>query len=172
MTTTTDRSAFLRSMRTIREFRPGAIPDGIIADILEIARWTGSAMNSQPWQLIVVRDPKTLQELANANGYVKHLATAAAGIVLVMEGSGHDFDEGRLAERICLAAAAHGVGAGIGWFAGDGPNAVKQLLGIPADHVARTAIALGYPSEQAQKMRTKPGEARKPISKIVHNERF
>ena len=63
MTTTTDRSAFLRGMRTIREFRPGAIPDGIIADILEIARWTGSAMNSQPWQLIVVRDPKTLEAI-------------------------------------------------------------------------------------------------------------
>ena len=172
MTIANDRSAFLRSMRAIREFRPDPIPNAIIDDILEVARWTGSAMNSQPWQIIVVRDRNALQNMANANGYVKHLATAAVGIVVVMEGAGHDFDEGRLAERICLAAAAHGVGAGIGWFSGDGPNAVKALLGIPANDEVRTAIALGYPSEQALKIRTKPGEARKQLSKIVHNERF
>ena len=46
-------------------------------------------------------------------------------MVLVMPGKwaeGEAFDEGRLAERILLAAHAHGVGGSIGWFRDAGKN--------------------------------------------------
>jgi nitroreductase len=82
------------------------------------------------------------------------------------------YDEGRLSERIMLAAAAHGLGSCIGWFAGSGPAAAKDLLGIPAARLVRTVRALGYPDQAAQRTRPKPLQARKPLAELVHNERY
>ena len=141
--------AFLRSARQVRRFRPDPMPDDVLHDIVEVARWSGSASNQQPWDLVLVRRRETLQALARAEGYAGHLAGAAAGLVLVMAGQDAEtetFDEGRLSERIILAAKAHGVGGGIGWIRGGGQDTVKRLLGIRRPLI-RTLIALGYPAD-------------------------
>ena len=72
----TERIAFLRSLRAVRGFRPDPVPRGVVDDILEVARWTGSASNRQPWELVVVRDQETLRALAEVKGYASHLAGA------------------------------------------------------------------------------------------------
>src|SRR3979411_1008746 len=122
---------FLRSLRAVREFQRKPVPDAILQDILEVARWSGSASNRQFGEVIVVRKPETRQALAGLGGYVGHLRGAAIGIVLVMPGEwpeGETFDEGRLAERIMLAAWAHGVGWAIGWVSGEGGERGKESL--------------------------------------------
>jgi nitroreductase len=43
-----DRIAFLRGLRAVRQFRPDPIPQEVVDDILEVARWSGSAGNRQP----------------------------------------------------------------------------------------------------------------------------
>jgi nitroreductase len=168
-----DRIVFLRSLRAVRSFRPDPVPQGVVDDILEVARWSGSASNRQPWELVVIRDPETLGALARVEGYAAHLSGAPLGIVLVMAGeraAQETYDEGRLAERIMLAAWAHGVGSSVGWFVGDGRAAAREILGIPEDRTVRTAISLGYPEEGARRRRA--GRARKPLSEIVHEERY
>jgi nitroreductase len=170
-----DYSAFLRGLRAIRQFRPQPIPQPVLDDILEVARWSGSASNRQPWELVVVRQAETLHALAAVEGYATHLAGAALGIVLVMAGEREEteiHDEGRLSERIMLAAAAHDVGSCIGWFVNGGVDAAKALLHIPAQRRVRTAIALGYPTPEALQPRQAPGQARKPLSAIVRDERY
>jgi nitroreductase len=165
----------LRGLRAVRQFRPQPVPDQVLADLLDIARWSGSAKNSQPWEFLVIRNRDMLKALAALDGYVKHLAGAQLAIVLVMAGEHEEaetFDEGRLSERIGLAAAAHGLGSSIGWFAGAGRSAAKQLLGIPEERLVRTAISLGYPDVAAQLARPKPAQARKPLSELVHHERY
>jgi nitroreductase len=167
--------ALLRNLRAVRHFRPEPIPDQALADILEVARWSGSAKNSQLWEFIVIHDRDTLTALAALDGFVKHLAGARIAIVLVMAGENAEwetYDEGRLSERIGLAAAAHGLGSSIGWFAGDGREAAKRLLGIPQERLVRTAISLGYPDQAAHGARPKPPQARKPLSELVHEERY
>ena len=52
--------AFLRSLRAIRLYAPTPIPDQAWQDILDVARWTGSAKNRQPWELIVLQDRDVL----------------------------------------------------------------------------------------------------------------
>ena len=42
-----DRIAFLRSLRAVRQFRPDPIPEQVVDDLLEVARWSGSSMNQQ-----------------------------------------------------------------------------------------------------------------------------
>ena len=146
-----------------------------VNDLLEVARWSGSATNRQPWELVVIRDRQMLEALASLAGYARHLARAPLGIVLVMAGEEPEqeiFDEGRLSERIMLAAAAHGLGACIGWFVEDGVEAARALLGIPARRRLRTALSIGYPDEAARRARPRASPARKPLAEIVHAERY
>jgi nitroreductase len=173
--TTRDYITFLRTLRAVRTFRPDPIPEEVIDDILEVARWSGSASNRQPWEIILVRERDTLRSLASVDGYAGHLARAPLGIVLVMAGDRTEqetYDEGRLSERIMLAAYARGVGSSIGWIVGQGRDAAKELLGIPQHKVVRTAISLGYPDEQARRPRSGRGPARKPLGEMVHQERY
>src|SRR5712664_3958270 len=124
------RTDFLRSLRAVRDFQRKPVPDDVVQDILEVARWSGSASNRQFGEIIVVRKRETLQALAGLGGYVGHLRNATLALLLVMPGEwpeGEAFDEGRLAERVMLAAWAHGVGSSIGWFLPEGREAAKRL---------------------------------------------
>lgn len=167
-----ERIALLRGLRAVRQFRDDPVPQAVVDDLLRVARWSGSARNLQPWELVVIRSRATLGALSAVEGYAGHLAGAALGIVLVMAGHDRDqetYDEGRLSERLMLAAAAHGVGSCIGWFTGGGVGDVKELLGIPEQRLVRTALSFGYPDEAP---RRSSGQGRKPLSEIVHEERY
>jgi nitroreductase len=173
--TAKDRIAFLRSLRAVRQFRPDPIPQDVVEDILEVARWSGSAGNRQPWEFVLIRDRNTLRALAAVEGYAGHLAGAALGIMPVMSGERAEqeiYDEGRLSERIMLAAAAYGVGSSIGWFVGSGVEAAKEILCVPHERRVRTALSLGYPDEEARRTRARRGQARKPLADLVHEERY
>jgi len=165
----------LKSLRAVREFLPDPVPKEVVHDLLEVARWSGSARNVQPWELVVIRDRESLDTLAACDGYAGHLAGAQLGIVFVMAGENNEqetYDEGRLSERIMLAAAAHGVGGCIGWFTGQGRVDAKHHLGIPEHRLVRTAISLGYPDEAALRARQSSGDARKPLAEIIHQEQY
>ena len=40
--------------RSIRQFRPDAVPEPLLREILEAARWASSWGNTQPWELTVI----------------------------------------------------------------------------------------------------------------------
>jgi nitroreductase len=170
----TDRIGFLKHLRQVRSFEPTPVPDDALNDILEVARWSGSSQNQQEWQLVVVTDPDTLQRLADASPTAGHLAQAPLAIVIVMPGQRRitdAFDEGRISERIMLAAAAHGLGAGMAWLVAD-EALVKETLRIPAEHKVRTAIAIGAPTTGGRKRKAARGTARRPVSETAHYERW
>ena len=169
--------ALLKSLRAIRQFRPDPVPQEVVDAVLDVARWSGSASNRQPWEFVVIRNRETLRALASVEGFASHLAGAAVGIVLVMAGekgqiAQETFDEGRLSERMMLAVAAYGVGSSVGWFTGSGQAAAKKMLGIPAERLVRTAISLGYTDEEAHRARPKHAQARKPLAELVYEERY
>lgn len=167
-----DRISLLGSLRAVREFRDEPVPRKVVDDVLEVARLSGSASNRQPWELVVVRERSTLEALAAVEGYAGHLAGASLAIVPVMFGEREEqeaYDEGRLCERIMLAAWAHGVGSGIGWFVRGGRVEAGKVLGVPDGRVVRTAISMGYPKEGRRRGR---GPVRKPLSEIVYEEQY
>src|SRR5437899_706494 len=174
-----ERIAFMRGLRAVRQLRPDPLPEPVLHDILEVARWSGSAGNRQPWEFVVVRDRDVLGRLATIEGAnAQHLANAAVGLAIVIRPEAPEldaYDEGRLAERILLAAAAHGVGAAIGHFTGPGDTwaasaEAKRLLGIPDELKLRETISLGYPAEHLQPTPNPPG--RKPLEQLVHWDRY
>ena len=157
----------------MRQFSPQPIPEEAINDILEVARWTGSGMNRQPWEFVLVRDRDTLRQIAEEEGAGSYLPGASCAILIVMTGESQaieTYDEGRLTERMMLAAAARGVAVGI-WWIKDDRKAGRCILGIPEGRLVRTAIYCGYQDEAAAS-RPKKRDARKPLSELVHEEGY
>ena len=100
--------------------------------------------------------------------------TAPLAIALVIDAEGEisgAFDEGRLTERLMIAARLLGLGAGTAWY-GDAHQraAAKELLGIPAHLTARSMVAIGH-IDPASKRRG-VGGGRKPISELVSYDRM
>ena len=170
----------MRDMRVVRRFSGRTIPDDVLQDILEVARWTGSSKNTQPWEVIVVRDRDMLARLATLGQFAGHIAGANIDIVPVMQSANNAFDCGRIAERIMLAAWAHGVGSCIGsLWPDDNMHKAMELLAIPRDRWFRPTIALGYPADaNATRVSSTPNMVsviplgRKPLSEFVSWERF
>src|ERR1043166_2611504 len=87
------RIAFLRTLRATRHLRSDPLPESVLHDILEVARWSGSAGNRQPWEFVVIRDRDMLRRLSTIDGAnASHLATAAAGIAIVIHPEVTDLD--------------------------------------------------------------------------------
>ena len=53
----------LRRTRQIRQFSAEPVAEADFQAILEVARWSGSSMNRQPWSFIVVRRRADLEHL-------------------------------------------------------------------------------------------------------------
>lgn len=60
----------VRSRRSIRRFKPDKVPQSVIKNILNLARWAPSAHNAQPWRFIVIDDDKLKERLAAEMGKV------------------------------------------------------------------------------------------------------
>lgn len=171
----------IRSLRAVRRFSERSIPEEVLRDVLDAARWTGSAKNTQPWELLVVEDRDMLGTLATLGQYAGHLAGARLGIVLVMAGPGGAFDAGRLSQNIMLAAWSHGVGSCIAsLYPEENERRARELLGVPDDRRVHTVISLGYPANaEALRLSSAPANVRatvplgrKPLSAFVSWGRF
>lgn len=58
--------SILTARMSARRLKPDPIPDDYVTKILEAGRWAMSGANSQPWEYIVVRDPKIKRALYDA----------------------------------------------------------------------------------------------------------
>jgi nitroreductase len=143
--------------RSVRVYSPGAVSDQTVNLLLEAAMAAPSAMTKDPWRFIVIRDPKTLGNLAEALPGGKMLAAATLGIVVCGDQDQAFEQDVSFLLQDCSAAtqnlllAAHGLGLGACWV-GVHPskNAVqrlKSLFRLPPQVVPVAAVSLGWPGE-------------------------
>lgn len=161
----------LRRTRQVRRFTDEPVDDEAIQAILEVARWTGSSENRQPWMFVLIRDRDVRRRIAELAPYARHVAKSPIAIAIVMNGEHPDedtYDEGRAAERILIAASALGLGGGIGWADSAAEQAdVMALLDVTPPAWVRTVVALGHPTDEARRPRTGPGTGRRPLAELV-----
>jgi nitroreductase len=163
--TAKDFISLLKTLRAVRQFNDKPLAAEAVRDIQDVIRWSGNAGNQQQFEVLWIGDRATLRHLSELKGYAKHLAGAAAGAVVVTWVGGEEinaFDEGRIAERIMLAAHAYGIGSSIGMFRDEGRGEAAKILGVPAGRTVRTAVSLGYPAPGALR-----GGRRKPMDELV-----
>jgi len=163
--------AYLKSLRQSRRFLDKPVPRKIVDDLLEVARWTGSSKNTQPWEFIVVDDLATKKALSEAGAFTAFLANVAVAIVIMLDGAAprsEAYDEGRVSERIMLAAGRHGLGSGTGWFGTDEAQVkARDILGIPSRRHVWSAVGFGYVDTSGPQRSSAVAGGRKPLDELV-----
>lgn len=173
-----DRVRPLLRVRQIREFTDQPASPAELTAIADVARWSGSSSNRQPWRFVVVRDVATLRRLHEAGlPQTRALATATGAIVTVLPNEpdrmeSFAFDDGRAAERMLIAATFLDLGGAIQWVRPDVRPAIREILGLPTDRFARTIVAVGHPTPDARRPKSAPGTARLPRDQVVFEERW
>jgi nitroreductase len=166
----------MRKVRQARLYEPTPVPDDVLHELLEIARWTGSSRNTQPWEFIVVTDPDQLRAISQIRTPINWVADAPLAIAIVLNGESplsEAFDEGRVTERLLIGAHMLGLGGGTAWFGDDAQQAEgKRILGIPAARTARSVVALGYPTTHKDHRPNPAIAGRRPLLEIVSYDRL
>lgn len=166
----------IRKVRQARLYEPRPVPDDVLAQLLEVARWTGSGRNTQPWEFIVITDKEQLRKISQLRDPINWLADAPLGIGVVLKNENpvsEAFDEGRLTERLLSAARLLGLGGGIAWFGDeDQQKRGNEILGVPADRHARQVVAIGYPTTLKDHRPNANIGGRKPLSELVSYDRY
>jgi nitroreductase len=157
----------LIALRSIRSFRPDAVPEDLVRSILEVGRHTPSAHNIQPWHFIVVSDPDAKGRLAR--GRARFIEDAAFAIVgcgdPTASSNGHAREVAMAMQSMVLAAWLQGIGSC--WVEVDPDDAeLKALLNLPAPWKATALVVFGYPAEIPKPV------WKKPLDEIVHYNRF
>jgi nitroreductase len=174
----TERLRPLLRTRQVREFTETPPTDDELHALTEVARWSGSSRNTQPWRFIVIRDPEMLGRIHEVGiPQTRSLATAHAAIAIVLpvtepDAASNAYDEGRAAERLLIGAGMLGLAAGIAWLRPELRQRVGEALGVPGDWFVRTVVPIGHPSEAAKRPKNAPGDARKPASEMIFSERW
>jgi nitroreductase len=126
--------------RDQRAFLSKPIPEDALRRILQAGRMTGSSKNSEPNRFVVVRDRVKLAAIGGLGAHARWLASAAVVIVFVQT-QRHEYDAGRCAQNMMVAAWADGIGS----CPAHVPEAeLATLLGVPADLHVNRVIGFGY----------------------------
>jgi nitroreductase len=161
------RYAGIVGLRAVRDFAADPLDPTHLEMILQAARWTGSAKNRQDWSFVVLDDAEAKRAVAAAGDFTGPMLAAPVAIAIVQEPGGYEFDSGRVAQNIMLAADALGVASCPVTLHRD--DEAATALGLPSGRLCRYAIALGYPGDRA---RGSLGGGRKPLSDLVSRNRY
>jgi nitroreductase len=160
-------------MRSVRRFdlnRP--IDDAALHRILQAGRMSGSSKDSQPWWFIVIQDRARLQALSATGNYAQHIAGAALAIAIVFDPQFYrgEFDSGRAAQNMMLAAWNDGIGSCLASMHRE--DDCKAVLGVPKEFRLQHIISFGYPLPGEQTIPAASKRNRKPLADIVMQERW
>jgi len=137
----------LLDRRSVRRYQRQPVPAAHLHQILEATRQAPSAMNRQPWRLVVVGDVEQKERLARACNGQMWLADAAYIIVGVglpeQSAKWYRVDVSIALENLVIAARS--LGYGTCWIGAFDPEQVKAACGIPAEAEVVACMPLGVP---------------------------
>ncbi|HET9016350.1 MAG TPA: nitroreductase family protein [Thermomicrobiaceae bacterium] len=173
---TRDVLGAMRRVRQTRQYRPEPVPGDLVRELLEVARWTGSSRNTQPWHFVVVTDREQLRRLSQLRTPINWVAAAPLGIAIVLDGDNpmsEVYDEGRATERLLIAATHLGLRGGVAWFGdADQERQAKEILGVPQERLARSVVAIGYSDTSQDPRPNRVTGGRRPLAEVASYDRF
>jgi nitroreductase len=172
----TERVRELRKVRQSRQYTDEPVSEADLTELLEVARWTGSSTNSQPWHFVAVTDPDDLRAIGAARAAIAWVGAAPLAIAIVLNGdneASEAYDEGRVTERLLIAARYLGLGAGTAWIGEPEAQAtVKERLGIPAERTLRSVVVIGHPQIGVTHKLGRKTSGRRPIDEVSSRGRY
>ncbi len=151
----------LKTRRTYRRFdqsRP--VPEEVLKEILEAARFASSAANKQPLTYVVVQDPKKVEKVFGYTRWAAYLPaeqgqpkegehpTLFIGVVENLDRNQNcDTDAGLAISNMTLAAWNRGVGSCM--IGACNKAALSEMFGLTEKQVLHTVVAFGYPTHES-----------------------
>jgi len=163
----------IQKRRSVRVYQDRAVPEDILAKILEAARLAPSARNSQSHKFIVVKDQQLRKKLAKEGTSESFIGGAPVIIVAValdpeyvMPGGvpAHPVDIAIALDHMTLVAVEEGLGTC--WIGAFYQDQVKQMLSISEKYKVVALLSVGYPADSPRK------KSRKPLEEIVCYDSF
>ncbi len=165
----------IRNRYSVRAYKPDAVPDDLLAQVLEAGRLAPTAANKQPFRVIVIHTAGRAAELRRI--YHREWFTQAPLILCVCtvraeawqramyDGKSHaDVDATIAMDHMILAAAE--LGLGTCWIAAFNPAAAREILALPDEVEPVLFTPLGFPADELR-----PKE-RRPLAELVKYERW
>ncbi|HXH83861.1 MAG TPA: nitroreductase family protein [Candidatus Tectomicrobia bacterium] len=152
--------------RDQRAFLPVAVPDEALRRILQAGRMTGSSKNREPNRFVVVRDRARVAALAALSPWGRWLERAAVVIVIVQVAR-HEFDAGRCAQNMMLAAWGEGIGSCPAHLP---EEALGRLLGVPEGLWINRVIGFGHVDPARAAPPPAVARRRRSLTELVHHE--
>jgi len=108
-----------------------------------------SGNNFQPWEFVIVQDPKITDALANVHPWVSMAKQSPTAIIVMGDKSSEwwEHDCAAAAENLLLAAANLGLGTVWCGIREHQEAAVRKILGAPSRLGILCIIPVGYPAE-------------------------
>jgi len=170
----------IRERRSSLDFTSDPVTDEQVEAILEAGRWAPSALNSQPWDFVVVRDPQLRTGIAIILRRVTWawggFAAVPVMIVVSVDPSrdpDHFVEAGAVAtQNLCLAA--HSLGLASSWAgvygssraaAGNVEQDLKAVLSVPQTYRIIAVVPIGVAKDARR-------SSRRPLADMVHTDRF
>jgi nitroreductase len=158
----------LVAKRDQRSFLDTPLPEEALGRMLQAGRMTGSSKNREPNRFVVIRDRDRLQAMAGLSPMAHWMRRSAVAIVIVQQ-ERHEFDAGRCAQNMMLAAWNEGIGSCPAHL----PEAeLGRLLGIPAALFINRVIGFGYIDPARSAPPPSVARRRLPLAELVHDEEW
>lgn len=173
----------IRARRSVRNYKPDPISDELVSQVIEAGRWAPSGNNSQPFEVVVVKNADLMgkiSEILNRVHGSKSKQDFGAPVTLIVLGDPrlcNAYPKGPFREEILhaslsaaienmlLASTVLGLGGSV-WktVSATAGVLIKELLGVPQLYVLKAMLPLGYPTREV-----KPPMKRKIM---VHENRY
>jgi len=154
--------------RSIRTYKPDAIPGEHLRQIMEAGRQAPSAGNRQPWHFVVVAEPEQKRQVARACNGQMWMADAACVLVGVgfpqVSSKWYRVDVAIAMENMVLAARS--LGYGTCWIGAFDAEQVKAVCQIPPEARVVACTPLGLPDVSPRP------RGRKPWDEVFSAERY
>ena len=161
----------IKTRRSIRKYdSEREVEDEKIIKCLEAARWAPSARNTQPWEIIIIKDKEKREWLAKIHPYGRFMAESPIVAIFLGDPAKHEkyyFPDTSVAIQNFLLAA-HALDLGTCWMGAyevDFEEEVKEKLSIPTNLRTVGFVSLGYPDHD-------PIRGRKELEEMISLEKY
>jgi nitroreductase len=147
----------IKGRRSIRAYKSQDVPEEVVTELIEAARWAPSAGNIQPWEFIIVREPeirKRLGEAAVGQAFIEEAPVVIAVCADESRSSQRYGSRGKMLYCLQDTAAvtqnilllAHSLGLGACWVGAFKEEEAREVLKLPRPVRPVVIIPVGYPA--------------------------
>jgi len=143
------------SRRSIRKYSGEEVSDLIVKDIIKAGMYAPSAMNTQPWHFVVMRDQAKFDGIIDVHPHSRMLKDASVAILVCRDKTmEHLPNYGTQDCAACtqnMLLATHALGLGAVWLGifprKERVDKIISLLKLPEHIEPFSLISIGYPGE-------------------------